>query len=103
MGPFLGLFRHTGSLLLPPPSFSGEKEENELRTQSMILLVDIYYDFTCQDLPPALEDAHEEFFDPTTGWFVKFLGWEGVGLGGEVGFVFVFVFCFVCCVLHLFL
>ena len=52
----------------------------------MILLIDIYYDFTCQDLPPALEDSHEEFFHPQTGWFLRILGWEGEGLIGDVSF-----------------
>lgn len=51
----------------------------------MALLIDIFYDFTCQDLPPAIEDAHAEFFAPGTGWFHAFLNWDPVELRGDVG------------------
>jgi len=76
MASFLGLFRHTASLLLPGKDREGKGKEKERRemTEAMILLLDIYFDFTCQDLPPALEDSHEEFFTPETGWFLNFLG-----------------------------
>lgn len=87
VGPFLALFRHTASLLLSSPA-QNQTTEQEHQTQTMILLTDIYFDFTCQDLPPALEDAHEEFFHPVEGLFLRILGWGGVeAAGGDVSFV----------------
>ncbi|KAI9569377.1 armadillo-type protein [Boletus coccyginus] len=71
VAPFLGLFRQSATLLLgtPPPNI-------DVVAQAQILLADIFYDFTCHDLPPAIEDAHDEFFAPTTGWFQRFLTWD---------------------------
>ncbi|KAJ7043405.1 CAS/CSE protein [Mycena alexandri] len=83
MDPFLGLFRHTASLLLtPPPTLdtSSSTGEYAAQAQTMALLMEIFYDFTCQDLPPAIEDAHTEFFSPPDGWFQKFLSWNPAGL-----------------------
>ncbi|KAF9472710.1 importin alpha re-exporter [Pholiota conissans] len=80
MDPFMQLFRRTATLLLtkpsPEPALTSPQSNYELLAQAMVLLVDIYYDFTCQDLPPAIEDSHEEFFGPGTGWFQAFLLWE---------------------------
>lgn len=88
MDPFMQLFRQTASLLLtkpsPNPALTTPKEKYALLAQVMVLLVDIYYDFTCQDLPPAIEDSHEEFFGPGSGWFQAFLLWEPVELRGDV-------------------
>lgn len=81
------LFRQTASLLLTTPSPNPAltpKEKYTLLAQAMVLLVDIYYDFTCQDLPPAIEDSHEEFFAPGSGWFQAFLLWDPVELKGDV-------------------
>jgi len=82
------LFRQTASLLLttpsPNPALTTPKEKYTLLAQAMVLLVDIYYDFTCQDLPPAIEDSHEEFFGPGSGWFQAFLLWDPVELQGDV-------------------
>ncbi len=50
----------------------------------MVLLVDVYYDFSCQDLPPAIEDSHEEFFGPGTGWFQALLLWDPIELPNDV-------------------
>ncbi|KAJ6581319.1 CAS/CSE protein [Mycena capillaripes] len=83
MDPFLGLFRHTAGLLLtPPPTLdtSSSKGEYAAQAQTMALLMEIFYDFTCQDLPPAIEDAHAEFFSPPEGWFQRLLGWNPPGL-----------------------
>lgn len=89
MDPFLQLFRHTAARLLPAAAAPGAPpaaiEERRLLVQTLTLLVDVYYDFTCQDLPPQLEDAHEEFFRPALGWFVRFLTWEGLGEEQEEG------------------
>ena len=75
--PFLSLFRQTAELLLG--GCNGKEE-----AQSMVLLVDIFYDLTCHDLPPAFEDTHEEFFTPPSGWFQRFLAWDPPVLHGEV-------------------
>lgn len=80
MSPFLGLFQQTATFML-----SGNSPQDlGLLTQTMILLVDIFYDFTCHDLPPALEDGHAEFFTPETGWFHRFLAWDPISLRGQV-------------------
>lgn len=74
--PFLGLFRMVIQLIL------GGQANPDL-AQTMILLIDIYYDLTCQDLPPAIEDTHLEFFgsaDGKDGWFVSLMGWDPVEL-----------------------
>lgn len=84
MEPFMQLFRQTAMLLLktpsPNPSLITPASNYVLLAQAMVLLVDIYYDLTCQDLPPAIEDSHEEFFGPGTGWFQAFLVWDPVEL-----------------------
>jgi exportin-2 (importin alpha re-exporter) len=100
--PFLALFRHTASLIFSsastaPQNTAGGAEDAQI--QSMILLLDIFYDFTCQDLPPAIEDAHDEFFHPGNGWFLRFLGWgagpSDVSLRLALSSLFLVVFCFV--------
>jgi exportin-2 (importin alpha re-exporter) len=89
MTPFLHLFRQTAGLLLDQGS-AAPKEELELVAQAQCLLVDIFYDFTCQDLPPAIEDSHEEFFAPGSGWFQRFLMWDPERLRGDVSVLSVF-------------
>ena len=86
MTPFLQLFRQTASLLLSDPTNSAalSKENYAVLAQALILLNDIYYDFTCHDLPPAIEDNHDQFFAPKTGWFQAFLLWDPVVLRGDV-------------------
>ena len=97
MDPFMQLFRQTASLLLttpsPNPSLTTPKEKYALLAQAMVLLVDIYYDFTCQDLPPTIEDSHEEFFGPGSGWFQAFLLWDPVELKGDVRDTLIPFFC----------
>ncbi|KAJ7623365.1 CAS/CSE protein [Roridomyces roridus] len=80
MDPFLGLFRHTAGLLLTHPPASSANGDYAAHAQTMTLLLEIFYDFTCQDLPPAIEDAHAEFFNPPEGLFHKFLAWNPSGL-----------------------
>lgn len=85
MDPFLHLFRQTASFLLSSNSSNAlPGKDYLLLAQAMVLLNDIYYDFTCHDLPPAIEDSHEEFFAPTTGWFQTFLLWDPVQLRTDV-------------------
>ncbi|KAI0366303.1 Cse1-domain-containing protein [Pilatotrama ljubarskyi] len=77
--PFLQLFLHTSSLLFssPPPANLAQV------AQAMVFLVDIFYDLTCQDLPPDIEDAHAQFFGPEDGLFLKLLMWDPPELRGD--------------------
>ncbi|KAJ7224424.1 CAS/CSE protein [Mycena pura] len=84
MEPFLGLFRHTAALLLAPHStLDTSSGEYAAQAQTMTLLMEIFYDFTCHDLPPAIEDAHAEFFHPPDGLFHKLLAWNPPGLAAD--------------------
>lgn len=49
---------------------------NDELMQVMRLLVDIYFDLSCQDLPPAFEDTVQEFWGSPNGWFIRFLSWS---------------------------
>ena len=86
--PFLQLFRQTASLLLskpsPNPALTTPVSNYALLAQTMVLLLELYYDFTCQDLPPAIEDSQPEFFAPGNGWFHAFLAWDPEELRGDV-------------------
>jgi exportin-2 (importin alpha re-exporter) len=81
MTPFLQLFRQTAALLL---GSSAPPADLAPMTFAQCLLVDIFYDFTCQDLPPDIEDSHDEFFAPQTGLFQRFLAWDPPALQGDV-------------------
>ncbi|KAH0580356.1 hypothetical protein H2248_001858 [Termitomyces sp. 'cryptogamus'] len=84
--PFLQLFRQTATLLKDPstnPSVATPLTNYALLAQAMVLLNDIFYDFTCHDLPPDIEDAHAEFFAPGIGWFQLFLTWDSAELKGD--------------------
>ncbi|KAG6820300.1 hypothetical protein H0H93_002564 [Arthromyces matolae] len=86
VAPFLQLFRQTATLLQDPrsnPSVTTPIANYALLAQAMVHLNDIFYDFTCHDLPPALEDAHAEFFEPGKGWFQFFLSWNSAELKGD--------------------
>ena len=39
----------------------------------MVVLLHIFCDLVCQDLPPALKVAHPEFFGAESGMFICFL------------------------------
>lgn len=80
--PFLQIFRHTATLLLSTPLPS--KDEALVIAQSQAVLLTLFYDLTCQDLPPTIEDAHLEFFGPDQGWFARFLAWDPVLLKEDV-------------------
>ncbi|KAG2131005.1 CAS/CSE protein [Suillus clintonianus] len=70
--PFLDLFNQTATILLSSPA----PPNLAIVTQAQIILIDIFYDFTCQDLPPGIEDAHDAFFAPQTGRFQRFMSWD---------------------------
>ena len=78
--PFLELFLHTTTLLFttPPPA------NLTAVAQAQVTLVDIFYDLTCQDLPPDFEDTHAKFFASPDGLFLQLLLWNPPQLRGEV-------------------
>ncbi|THV04546.1 importin alpha re-exporter [Dendrothele bispora CBS 962.96] len=75
MTPFLQLFRQTAQICLEKVNINSVQEYN-LAAQSMALLIEIYHDFTCQDIPPAIEDSHMEFFATPQGWFPRLMSWN---------------------------
>ena len=81
--PYLQLLRHTSSVLLQQPPRVSSQADLEFAAQTQVLLVELFYDLTCQDLPPDFEDNHQEFFGPQ-GIFLQFLDWNPPQLSGEV-------------------
>lgn len=80
--PFLQLLEHTAELLLN--NLPGDATSTpQMRAQSMHLLVELFYDLTCQDLPPDFEDNHARFFAPQTGLFLRFMTWDPPELRGD--------------------
>ncbi|KAG1861107.1 CAS/CSE protein [Suillus subalutaceus] len=79
MQPFLDLSNQTATILLSSPA----PPNVAIVTQAQIILVDIFYDFTCQDLPPGIEDAHDSFFAPQTGLFQRFMSWDPAELRSD--------------------
>ncbi|KAF5349357.1 hypothetical protein D9758_011786 [Tetrapyrgos nigripes] len=75
MTPFLQLFRQTAQACLTKTNINSVSDYN-ITAQSMALLVEIYHDFTCQDIPPAIEDSHMEFFGTNGGWFPALMSWD---------------------------
>ena len=83
MTPFLQLFRQTVERVL---SYSSVTQPNyDIVALCQVLLLDIYFDFTCQDLPPDIEDSHNEFFEPASGWFQLLMTWDPQGSSTDVG------------------
>jgi exportin-2 (importin alpha re-exporter) len=79
MQPFLDLSNQTATILLSSPA----PPNIAIVTQAQIILIDIFYDFTCQDLPPGIEDAHDSFFAPQTGIFQRFMSWDPAELRSD--------------------
>ena len=79
--PFLQLLSHTANVLFSP-SLQGDIG---LAAQTQAVLIDLFFDLTCQDLPPDFEDSHVQFFGPQ-GLFLSFLSWNPPPLASEVGF-----------------
>ncbi|KDQ12400.1 hypothetical protein BOTBODRAFT_34372 [Botryobasidium botryosum FD-172 SS1] len=77
---FLALFYRTAALISQPG-----QPNLPLLAQAMALLLALFYDFTTQDLPPAIEDAHDKFFGNATedGWFLHLLKWDPLELRGD--------------------
>jgi exportin-2 (importin alpha re-exporter) len=55
-----------------------------LLAQTVAVLIDLYYDLTCQDLAPEFEDRHETFFAEGTGYFMQLLAWDPPQLQTDV-------------------
>ncbi|KAH9023317.1 Cse1-domain-containing protein [Lactarius hengduanensis] len=66
--PYFQLFELTIKSLLATP--------DTLLAQTMAVLIDLYYDLTCQDLAPEFEDRHETFFAEGTGYFMQLMAWD---------------------------
>ncbi|KAF8511326.1 CAS/CSE protein [Gautieria morchelliformis] len=81
--PFVAFFRQTAAILLSDP----DSTNTIAIAQSQAVLMSIFYDLTCQDLPPTLEDNHVEFFGSSDGtapgWFLRFLAWDPPALQGD--------------------
>ncbi|KAI0340315.1 Cse1-domain-containing protein [Trametopsis cervina] len=80
--PLLQLLQHTSNLLLTDAPGDATSTP-ELRAQAQVLLVDLYYDLTCQDLPPDFEDTYTAFFGTNDSIFLKFITWEPSHLQGD--------------------
>lgn len=80
--PFLALLRQTAELLLTPGRLSGDALAQA--ASAMRVLVEIFQDLTCQDLPPDVEDGHLDFWAPERGMFLAFLGWDPAELRSDV-------------------
>src|SRR5712672_3720705 len=65
---YFKLFEFTISRLLPSP--------DQLLARTMAVLVELFYDLTCQDLAPEFEDGHEVFFATDKGYFMQLMEWD---------------------------
>lgn len=81
---YFTLFRTTASHVASPDA--ADVSILALLGDTMDLLFNLYYDLTAQDLPPASEDAHDEFFgnEKEEGWLLRFLKWDPPLLRGDV-------------------
>jgi exportin-2 (importin alpha re-exporter) len=50
----------------------------------MAVLVELFYDLTCQDLAPEFEDSHGIFFAAETGYFMQLMEWNPPNLQTDV-------------------
>jgi exportin-2 (importin alpha re-exporter) len=79
LAPYFGLFQLTISRLLASP--------DPVLAQTMAVLVELFYDLTCQDLAPEFEDSHEVFFAAETGYFMQLMEWNPPQLHTDVRIV----------------
>ena len=84
--PFLQIFRYTASALFATPQPPLAELRVMAETQAMLIV--LFYDLTCQDVPPSIEDSNLEFFGPENGWFIRFLNWNPPELSGDVRYLF---------------
>ncbi|KZT18357.1 importin alpha re-exporter [Neolentinus lepideus HHB14362 ss-1] len=76
--PFLAFFRCSAALLISSPS-----PASQTLAASMVEATKIFYDLTSLAMPPAIKDAHAEFFKPEEGWFTRFMVWNPAELRGD--------------------
>jgi exportin-2 (importin alpha re-exporter) len=76
LAPYFALFQLTISRLLATP--------DPLLAQTMAVLVELFYDLTCQDLAPEFEDSNERFFAAETGYFMQLMEWNPPQLHTDV-------------------
>jgi exportin-2 (importin alpha re-exporter) len=76
LAPYFVLFQLTIPRLLETP--------DPLLAQTMAVLVELFYDLTCQDLAPEFEDSHERFFAAETGFFMQLMEWNPPQLQTDV-------------------
>ena len=76
LAPYFSLFQLTISRLLASP--------DPLLSQTMAVLVELFYDLTCQDLAPEFEDSHDVFFAAETGYFMQLMEWNPPQLHTDV-------------------
>jgi exportin-2 (importin alpha re-exporter) len=74
--PYFQLFELTIKLLPATP--------DPLLAQTIAVLIDLFYDFTCQDLAPEFEDRHETFFAEGSGYFMQLMAWDPPQLQTDV-------------------
>ena len=87
--PFLQIFRYTANSLFSTSQLPHPELTVMAQTQAMLIV--LFYDLTCQDVPPAIEDANLEFFGPENGWFIRFLTWNPPELQGDVSRSFLYI------------
>lgn len=83
MDSFLQLYRQTADLLLNNATSIPSTESHVLIASCAVQLNNLFYDLTCQDLPPGIEDSHEDFFRPGTGLFHLYMQWDPALLRGD--------------------
>ncbi len=76
LAPYFQLCELTMKSLLTTP--------DPLLARTMAVLIDLYYDLTCQDLAPEFEDRHEVFFAEGTGYFIQLMTWDPPQLQTDV-------------------
>jgi exportin-2 (importin alpha re-exporter) len=84
--PHLELFKHVDTLLSTPAGQPLPPNASlPLLAQALQLLIQIFYDLTCQDLPPFIEDNMAQFMGEgdQPGWLLKYLSWERPELKGD--------------------
>lgn len=87
--PYYELFSHVDRLLSTPSSQAlPENSSLPLLAQSLLLLIQLYLDMNCQDLPAFFEEHLSEFMGDQAqgkkGWLKKYLSWERDELKGDV-------------------
>ncbi|KAK4688334.1 exportin-2 (importin alpha re-exporter), partial [Tremellales sp. Uapishka_1] len=86
--PHFELFQHVDKLLSTPASQPLPPNCSlPLLAQALLLLLQIFQDLSCQDLPPFFEDHMSDYMGDDSkgqeGWLRKYLSWERTELKGD--------------------